>query len=233
MLAIYVFLFLLSFAVSLTVIHKVLKWSVLEGLVASFSSAAVFATLCIPFFKRRWGRAGTKGVTGGLLIIALAFSAFAFGANDMGNATGAFVTPTRAIMGIPTMNVMFILSLLGAVGIAIGGFTWGHRVIKTSGFKITRLNPITGLSAEYSNALTILLFTVVPKYLTGFGLPISTTHSSIGSIMGVGLAQGGFASVNKFMTAKVLLTWALTIPCTALLSITFFKVFTVLLPLEA
>lgn len=227
---IYLFLFILCFAISLTVVQKVLKWPLFEALGASLSSAAILATFSTLLLKKRWGGGGVEGIISGLLIVALAFSAFAFGANDMANATGAFVSPTEAVAGTPTVDTMFILSALGAIGIAAGGFTWGYRVIRTSAFRITRLDPITGLSAEYSNALTIFLFTVIPKYLTGFGIPISTTHSSIGSIIGVGLTQRGLAGVNKLTIAKIFLTWALTIPCVALLSIAFLGLFNIFMP---
>jgi PiT family inorganic phosphate transporter len=144
----------------------------------------------------------------------------------MANATGVFVTPTQKLMGgPPALWIMFLLAALGAVGIAIGGFTWGYRVINTSAYQITRLDPLSGAAAEYSNAITVFLFTVVPGFLTGFGIPISTTHSSIGSIIGVGLAMKGLRGVSMKTTGRILAFWILTIPAVTLISMSLFWLF--------
>lgn len=226
----YLFFFALGFVISLTICQKVLHWPLLEALSATLLGAAMLATLSVLSFRKRWEKTGVEGIMISLLIVALCFSAFTFGANDMANATGAFVTPTEVIMGKPTTDVMFMLAALGSIGIAVGGLTWGYRVLSTSAFKVTRLDPLTGLAGEYSNALTIFLFTVVPMYLIGFGMPVSTTHSSIGSIIGVGLASRGFGGVDKRTVGKILSTWGLTIPCTALLSMAFFGLFNTFIP---
>ena len=148
----------------------------------------------------------------------------------MANATGAFVTPTMAITGAPAMEVMILLALLGSIGMVVGGFTWGYRVIRTSSFRVTRLDPLTGLAGGYSTAFVIFLFTVVPYYLIGFGIPISTTHSSIGSIIGVGLASRGFGGVNKNTVGKIILVWGITIPAVAILSAILFELFSIFIP---
>jgi len=163
------FIFVLGFAISLTVCQKVLKLPISEALITSLSSGAMLTAVGAHLLRKCQERVGTGGIIAGLLVVALCFSAFAFGANDMANATGAFVTPTERIAGMPTMGVMLMLAALGSACIALGGLTWGYRVINTSAFRVTRLNPITGLAGEYSNALTIFLFTVVPRYIIGFG----------------------------------------------------------------
>jgi PiT family inorganic phosphate transporter len=238
----YFFLFFLCFAIGLTVFQKALKWPFFLAFGIALLGAVTLASVCVVWLKKRLealsaqtnpakhnpirtGLAEMKKMAGGFLIIALFFSGFAFGANDMGNATGIFISSTERVAGKPTMEVMFILALLGSMGIAVGCFTWGHRVIKTAGFKITRLDPITGLAAEYSNALTIFIFTVVPFYLIGFGIPISTTQASIGSIIGVGLIANGLRGVHKHTVRKILSTWALTIPCAAALSVGLYLAF--------
>jgi len=227
---VYSFIFFLCFATSLTVFQKVLKWPLAEAVSSGFLSAIALASLGTYLLRGCWRGAEAEKVLKGLLILALAFSGFAFGANDMANATGAFISPTERIAGTPTLETMFILAALGSAGIAVGGFTWGYRVIRTSAFRVTKLSPLTGLAAETSNALTIFLFTVVPKYLIGFGIPISTTHASISSIIGVGLAEKGFGGIDKLITGKILLSWGLTIPCVALLSMTFLGLFNVFIP---
>jgi PiT family inorganic phosphate transporter len=188
-------------------------------------SAAASAPISLTFFlfTLRWRDEWIEKTLSFLLIFALAFSAFAFGANDLANATGVFVTPTEIMIGKPTRITMFLLSLLGSLFVAIGGLTWGKKVLATTAYKVTKLDPVTGLSAELANAFCVFLFTTVPAWLAGFGLPISTTHSSVGSIIGVGLASGGIGHIHGGTTRKILLFWALTIPCTALISAGIFR----------
>ncbi len=161
-------------------------------------------------------------IISGLLIASLIFSAYSFGANDVANVTGVYVTITSRMGGLPDRETMFLLALLGSGGIALGGFTWGYRVIETAGRKITRLNLSTGLAAELSNALTVYLFTTIPFMLFGWGLPVSTTHSSVGSIIGVGVARG-LKTVDKGTVSKIVAAWVLTLPCSFLISLAMFK----------
>jgi PiT family inorganic phosphate transporter len=164
------------------------------------------------------------------LIGALAFSAYSFGANDVGNATGVYVSVTEEFVGLPTAETMLLLAALGSAGIALGGFTWGYRVIRTVGYSITRLTLTSGLAAELSNALVVWSFTTVPYVLFGWGLPISTTHSSVGAIIGVGLVTG-LKTMGPRVIVKIVLTWVLTIPCVILISWSMFKLASVLITL--
>ena len=161
-------------------------------------------------------------VMAAMLIGSLIFSAYSFGANDIANVTGVYVTITKQMGGLPDRETMMLLALIGSGGIALGGFTWGYRVIETAGRKITRLNLSMGLSAELANALTVYLFTTIPYLLVGWGLPVSTTHSSVGSIIGVGLARG-MKAVNRDTVFKIIAAWMLTLPCAFLLSFGIFK----------
>lgn len=224
-LIIYPLIYLLSFGTSFTIFSKTLHLGLVETLVSSSLVSLALTVGAAYAFRKVYGKIDVVHSMSYLLIIALAFSAFAFGANDMANATAVFVTPTQMLGGMTTTEVMFLLALLGAAGIAIGGFTWGRKVIMTSAYKVTRLDPLSGAAAEYSNALTVFLFTTIPIYLIGFGLPISTTHSSIGSIIGVGLAMKGLRGVSKTTTGKILAFWILTIPAVALISMTLFWLF--------
>jgi len=236
----YILLFTLSFAITLTICQKVFEFPYFESLSITIPSAIILGIIGTFWLHKKYRAsessertegAGNVKLMSGLLIIGLCFSAFAFGANDMANATGAFVTPTMAIAGgVPTMEVMIILAILGSIGMAVGGLTWGYRVIRTASFRVTRLDPLTGLASEYSNAFVVFLFTVIPYYLIGFGVPISTTHASIGSIIGVGLASMGFRGVNKRTVGKIILTWGLTIPIVIILSAVLFGLFTIFIP---
>jgi PiT family inorganic phosphate transporter len=219
-------IYFLCFATSISIFKEILKWDVVGTVLGGLLTALILSVISVHAFRKMYGKFETGQSIGYLLIVALCFSAFAFGANDMANATGVFVTPTQKLMGEPpALWVMFLLSALGAAGIAIGGFMWGYRVINTAAYQVTRLDPLSGAAAEYSNAITVFLFTVVPTFLMGFGIPISTTHSSIGSIIGVGLTMRGLRGVNMKTTSKILAFWILTIPAVALISMSLFWLF--------
>ncbi len=219
---VYSLVFLLSFGSSISIFMKILKWDNLPTILGSLLSGIIISTLTALLFKKRYGNFESTQSLSYLLIIALCFSAFSFGANDMANATAVFVTPTEKLTGVPTLTTMILLALLGSVGIALGALTWGYKVIMVSAYQVTRLDPLSGAAAEYSNALTVFLFTVIPTFLIGFGMPISTTHSSIGSIIGVGLAMRGLTGINRVTTGKILAFWILTIPAVALISMSLF-----------
>lgn len=157
-----------------------------------------------------------------LLIANLAYSAYSFGANDVGNATGVYV----AVVTAGGASVKFTpqaalpLAALGAAGISLGAFTLGKRVIRTVAYRITRLDYITGSAAELANALIVWLFTTIPMMVWGWGMPISTTHASVSAVLGVGLAKYGRRGVNWGTFAKIIASWLLTVPITALTSLT-------------
>ncbi len=152
------------------------------------------------------------------LIGSLCFSAYAYGTNDIANATGVYVTIASKIGRMPDYTAMLFLAALGAIGTAVGGFFIGSKVISTMAYRITRLNVIMGTAAELSNALVVYLFTTIPYQLIGFGLPISTSLASAGSLIGVGLASGGRSGVNKSMIMKLTFFWVLNVPASAILS---------------
>ncbi|MGQ9513739.1 MAG: anion permease [Thermoproteota archaeon] len=164
-----------------------------------------------------------------LLIGSLCFSAYCFGANDVGNATGVYVTVAQKIGNMPDYNTMLLLAAFGSLGIAIGGLTWGSRVVVTVAYKIVRLDPLSGLSAEISNALVIFLFVTLPYAVIGYGLPISTSISSVGSIIGVGLAKDRH-SINKITIVRLIATWITTPFATAILSIIIYSLLSPLVP---
>ena len=152
------------------------------------------------------------------LIGSLAFSAYAFGTNDIANATGVYVTIAEKLGHLPDYNAMLILAAFGSVGVAIGGLAIGPRVISTMAYKITRLDVLTGFASELSNALVVYLFTTIPYMLIGFGLPISTSLASGGSLIGVGLAAGGKENIDKETTLMLVSFWILTVPVSMMLS---------------
>jgi PiT family inorganic phosphate transporter len=159
-----------------------------------------------------------------LQIISACFMAFAHGANDVANAIGplsAVVEFARTgLIGVKSPVPLWLLGVGGA-GIVIGLATWGWRVIRTVGKRITELTPTRGFSAEFGAALTILV-------ASRLGLPVSTTHTLVGAVFGVGLARG-IGAINLRIIRDIVVSWVITIPAGALLAILFYKVFLYLL----
>jgi PiT family inorganic phosphate transporter len=174
-----------------------INWRVMVNIVLSWITSPLIAmslaVLLYFSFTRLQRLLAEKGMSERLLlslhIISVAFAAYAFGANDVANATGVYLTITEKQLGLPDRETMLMLSLLGGVFIAIGGFTLGKRVVQTTAFRLTRLDHPSGLAAGFSLALTVWLFTTIPYMLWGFGMPISTTHASVSAIMGAGMAR--------------------------------------------
>jgi PiT family inorganic phosphate transporter len=144
--------------------------------------------------------------------------AFAHGSNDVANAIG----PLAAVVSIVNNGgeisekaqlVWWILPL-GAVGIVAGLALFGHRVIATIGKGITHLTPSRGFAAEMAAATTVVI-------ASGTGLPISTTQTLVGAVLGVGMARG-IAALNLGVIRNIVISWVVTLPAGAGLSIIFF-----------
>jgi phosphate/sulfate permease len=154
-----------------------------------------------------------------LQILTACFVAFSHGSNDVANAIGPLSSAYEAIKsgevamksGVPGWALA-----LGGVGIVLGLATWGWRVIKTVGEKITELTPSRGFCAEFAAAITILAASILP-----IGLPISTTHTLVGAVLGVGLARG-LGALNLATMRDIVASWLITIPMGAALSIVFY-----------
>jgi inorganic phosphate transporter, PiT family len=154
-----------------------------------------------------------------LQIMSACLMAFAHGANDVANAIGplgSVVNILRTGVVVAKTTVPGWILALGGFGIVVGLATWGWRVIETVGKRITELTPTRGFSAEFSAALTIVL-------ATRFGFPISTTHTLVGAVLGVGLARG-IGAINLNTIRDIVISWIVTIPAGAMLSVIFFYV---------
>jgi len=156
-----------------------------------------------------------------LQILSACFVAFAHGANDVANAIG----PMSAILSVAMAGGQSIAAkapvplwvlALGGAGIVVGLATWGWRVMETIGRNITQLTPTRGFSAEFGAATTIVL-------ASKLGLPISTTHTLVGAVLGVGLARG-IGAVNLITVRDVIISWLVTIPAGAALAIVIFYI---------
>lgn len=156
-------------------------------------------------------------IFGYLQILSACMMAFAHGANDVANAIG----PLSAAVAILTTGIFAVDApvptwalALGGLGIVVGLATWGWRVIETIGKKITELTPSRGFAAEFGAAMTIVL-------ASRFGMPISTTHTLVGAVLGVGFARG-LEAVNLNTTRDILISWIVTVPIGALVGILLF-----------
>lgn len=156
-----------------------------------------------------------------LMVFTACSMAFAHGSNDVANAVG----PLAAVVGtvqsggvIAAKSVMpWWILLVGAVGIVVGLATYGWRVIATVGRKITELTPSRGFAAELGAASTVVIASAT-------GLPISTTHTLVGAVLGVGFARG-IAALNLRTIGNIFLSWLITLPAGAGLAVIFFFLF--------
>jgi len=154
-----------------------------------------------------------------LVIITSCTVAFAHGANDVANAIG----PLAAVVEIVKYNVipekvpveMWVLAL-GGLGIVVGLATFGYRVMRLVGMKVTEITPSRGVAADLSTMATVLT-------CSKMGLPVSTTHTLVGAIIGVGLARG-ITAINRKVVASIFTSWFVTIPVSAGLTVLFYLI---------
>lgn len=155
-----------------------------------------------------------------LMIFTACSMAFAHGSNDVANAVG----PLAAVYGVVSSGAVAAntvmpswILLLGGIGIVVGLATYGWKVIATIGKKITELTPSRGFAAELGASATVVL-------ASGTGLPVSTTHTLVGAVMGVGLARG-IGAINMRVIGTIFTSWIITLPAGAGLAILFFFFF--------
>lgn len=153
-----------------------------------------------------------------LMIFTACAMAFAHGSNDVANAIGplaAVVTIVNTGEVAQSATIPQWVLLLGASGIITGLLMYGHRVIATIGEGITQLTPTRGFSATLAAATTVVM-------ASGTGLPISTTHTLVGAILGVGLARG-MDALNLTVIRNIFMSWIITLPAGVILSVVSFK----------
>ncbi|MGB9929884.1 MAG: inorganic phosphate transporter [Methanosarcina sp.] len=148
-----------------------------------------------------------------LQLITACYMAFAHGSNDVANAVGPLAAALK-VMGVMGTEIPIWILIMGGFGMVIGMATWGYKVVETIGSRITELTPTRGFSAEFATASVVLLHSYS-------SLPISTTHTLVGSVIGVGLA-GGIAAVDLGVIWRIVSSWILTVPIAALTSALIF-----------
>lgn len=189
------------------------------GLVIMFMSMVSIRKLKFdPNANKDFQFANVERVFAVLMVVTACAMAFAHGSNDVANAIG----PVAAIVGIvqsggeisqKSILPVWVL-MLGGAGIVAGLLMYGRRVMATIGKNITELTPSRGFAATLAAATTVV-------FASGTGLPISTTHTLVGAVLGVGLARG-IGAVNLNVVRTIFLSWIVTLPAGALMSIFFF-----------
>lgn len=199
---------------------SVLLWDgwrkVLLGLgfstILGFSLSVIFMT-AIYWAFRRVRRAVIRNTFGRLQILSAAFMAFSHGSNDGQKFMGVFALAMLLAGATSTFSIpLWVILLVGVVmgfGTAIGGW----RIIRTMGFKLTKLEPANGFAAESAAGISILL-------ASAFGIPLSTTHTINISIMGVGSTRR-LSAVRWGVAGNIVSAWILTFPVCAILGYLF------------
>ena len=233
------YIFLTGFMISLVTFFKGLKHVGLElsqqdcylyafaiGLLAS-----VIGKILINRIKKHTANESVfhfqsvEKIFGILMIFTACAMAFAHGSNDVANAIG----PVAAVISIVHSDGMIgqqsalptWVLFLGATGIVLGLVMYGHKVIATVGKSITELTPSRGFCGELAASTTVVL-------ASGTGIPISTTHTLVGAILGVGMARG-ISALNLRVIGSIFMSWIITLPAGAILAITFFYIIQALL----
>ena len=154
-----------------------------------------------------------------LVIISSCSVAFAHGANDVANSVGPLAAIVNILhTGVVDMKVpvpLWILTLGGA-GIVFGLATYGYKVMMTVGTKITEITPSRGVAAHIAASATVLA-------CTRLSLPVSTTHTLVGAILGIGLARG-LGGINRSIVGSIFGSWLFTVPAAAIMSMIFFVI---------
>jgi len=184
------------------------------------------SVVAVPVFRRFAANPGNPGIGGEiartekafmvLQVMTACFVAFAHGSNDVANAVGPLAAVFGAVQSgvTETVQVPYRVLLIGAVGIVVGLATYGYKIMATIGKKITELTPSRGFSAEFAAATTIV-------FASKLGLPVSTTHTLVGAVIGVGFGRS-IGAINLRVLRGIFASWFITVPFTALLAAILF-----------
>jgi len=228
-----VFFFFVFFIIGLVTLFKGLKplkldLDLKEALLGSVALGLVGTAIGAFFIRRvqlgeedpkhRFSRVEKIFVV--LQILTACAIAFAHGSNDVANAIGPLAAVTSAIGGAELGGkapVAAWMLAIGGLGIVVGLATWGYRVMETVGKRITELTPSRGFAAQLAAATTIVV-------ASRLGIPVSTTHTLVGAVLGVGLARG-ISALDLRVVGKIIVSWVATLPIAAVLSMFFYFFF--------
>jgi len=164
----------------------------------------IFKKLFYRFVPRKYSEV-TMAV---LIVVSGCYVAFSWGANDVANAVGV-------IGGTGILSIHASL-ILGGVAIVLGIVTWGYRVIETVGSEIAHLLPVMAFSAQLASAINVHFYTLL-------GVPVSTSHSIVGAVFGIGLARG-VRVVNLKIMKEIVICWLATPFVSGLISFSGMKI---------
>ena len=193
-----------------------IKWRVLLDIFMCWIftpiGAAILGYIFFRVFKniiyRIVPREHLKTVLTALIIISGCYVAYTWGANDVANATGV-------VVGAKILSTRMSV-IIGGLAIVLGITTWGYKVIETIGSEITNLLPIMAFSAQLASAINVHIYTV-------FGIPVSTSHSIVGAIFGVGLVRG-MKVLNMRIMKEIIICWLATPFISGIISFVLFKI---------
>lgn len=229
------YIFLVGFIIALVTLIKGLKHvgldlstaqsygiAVLVGaVVTAFGVAGIRRLHFDPGADRDFHFTNVERVFGVLMIVTACAMAFAHGSNDVANAVGPLAAVISVVESGGALSQKSLVPgwvlLIGGLGIVAGLMMYGKRVIATVGSGITELTPSRGFAATIAAAITVVL-------ASGTGLPISTTHTLVGAVLGVGLARG-IAALDTQVVRTIFMSWVVTLPAGAVLALLFFYVF--------
>jgi len=227
-----VYIFLVGFIISLVTMFKGLKHLNLElTTLQSFGAATLFGIFTAsigwifirkikddPTANRTFSYASVEKVFTPMMLFTACAMAFAHGSNDVANGIGplaavySIISSGGEVMQSSALPIWILL--LGGAGIVLGLITLGYRVMMTVGKKITELTPSRGFCAELAAATTVVL-------ASRTGLPVSTTHILVGSVLGVGLARG-IGALDLRVVLNIIISWLVTLPAGAIMAMLFF-----------
>ena len=228
------YLFLVGFVIALVTIKKGLKhvgldlgageafmYAVVLGVVvAMLGSFMIRKVKTDPKADKKFHYANVERIFAVLMVFTASAMAFAHGSNDVANAVGpmaAVISTAQTGMIASKSALPAWVLLVGGIGIVIGLATFGYKVIATVGKKITELTPSRGFAAEIAAAGTVVLASFT-------GIPISTTHTLVGAVLGVGFARG-IGAIDMRVVGNIFMSWVVTLPAGGLLAIVFFFMF--------
>ncbi len=233
------YVLLMTFILSMVTVLKGLQKTDFHPALSVSIPAAIGFSILITLLAKYWmhrltlqRKAGqseyvlVERVFGLMMLFTACAMAFAHGSNDVANAIG----PLATIINMTQNNMQYVgqsaiplwILFLGASGIVLGLAVYGHKVIATIGKGITELTPTRGFAANLATASTVII-------ASGTGLPISTTQTLVGAVLGVGIARG-IGALNLKVIRNIFMSWAITLPAGALFSLIFFQFFRMVFP---
>ena len=184
-----------AFMIAAPVIGFVLAFLLMTSLIRAFFTVPLH--IINRYFRR-------------LQLVSSALISLSHGTNDAQKTMGVVTALLVSVNWIPTFKVPLIVGLLAASSIALGTFFGGWRIVKTLGYRMTKLDPVHGFSIETASAVTIIGSSLV-------GIPVSTTHVVSGSIMGSGSTMGA-SRVRWSVARRIIWAWLITIPASAVVA---------------